>query len=37
MNIDEPTAPLSSITTARTDFQPWNSARSQPYAEFPSV
>ncbi|CAF3335042.1 unnamed protein product [Rotaria socialis] len=37
MNIDEPTAPLSSITTARTDFQPWNSARSDPYAEFPSV
>lgn len=35
MNINDPTSSMSSITTARSHFPPWNSARSPAYAEFP--
>ncbi|CAF4250040.1 unnamed protein product [Rotaria sp. Silwood2] len=37
INFGEPIAPLSSQTTTRSHFKPWNSARSQPYAELPPV
>ncbi|CAF0850225.1 unnamed protein product [Rotaria sordida] len=37
IDLTESAGPLSSLTTTRAHFKQWDSARSQPYAELPSV